>query len=414
MQNQKSKLKEAPVNTIFTLSCILYLYLTTVILLLSFYQIHKNRYQPGCEEDLAFQITRLKEESERRQALIEEETLHIESLLKDATKTLKTCQGQVSGCEPEKEAHLRLSKKHISECVDVRKRHDHEVSWRMIYGCLWKYRGVKLIHDIETWFTVPTVDMKNGCNKIRPLDSDPSVVDVRQCLCEEWDAVTKLEDKAQEKLQKEHAAEEVEKATKEFQEKLQEDRKKENEEAQEKATEDIVYNELKKEGKLNSVLKDAKKEESTTATTTIQQTLEKAEKEVHKHTKCKQENGVACDDVKAGAGVDQSKLDYCMGMSDSDTVRTNIRKAFQVGSLKTGCALLSLATNAVLKNIHDCMCGGSASKAAMQKSQENQDNGAAISAVANQLSPPTKTLSDVPKRRFLRFKETKAQLVGQK
>jgi hypothetical protein len=30
------------------------------------------------------------------------------------------------------------------------------------------------------------------------------------------------------------------------------------------------------------------------------------------------------------------------------------------------------------------------------------------------LSPPTKTLSDVPKRRFLRFKETKAQLVGQK
>jgi hypothetical protein len=60
------------------------------------------------------------------------------------------------------------------------------------------------------------------------------------------------------------------------------------------------------------------------------------------------------------------------------------------------------------------MCGGSASKAAMQKSQENQDNGAAISAVANQLSPPTKTLSDVPKRRFLRFKETKAQLVGQK
>jgi hypothetical protein len=113
-----------------------------------------DKYQPGCDEDLSFQITRLKEESERRQALIEEETLHIETVLKDATKALKTCQGQASGCEPKKEAQLRLSKKHISECVDVRKRHDHEVAWRMIYGCLWKYRGVSLIHDIETWFTV--------------------------------------------------------------------------------------------------------------------------------------------------------------------------------------------------------------------------------------------------------------------
>ena len=54
-----------------------------------------TKYQPGCDEDLAFQITRLKEESERRQALIEEETLHIETTLKAATKTLKTCQGSL-------------------------------------------------------------------------------------------------------------------------------------------------------------------------------------------------------------------------------------------------------------------------------------------------------------------------------
>jgi hypothetical protein len=48
-----------------------------------------TKYQPGCDEDLAFQITRLKEESEHQQALIEEETLHIETTLKAATKTVK-------------------------------------------------------------------------------------------------------------------------------------------------------------------------------------------------------------------------------------------------------------------------------------------------------------------------------------
>ena len=105
-----------------------------------------------------------------------------------------------------------------------------------------------------------------------------------------------------------------------------------------------------------------------------------------------------------------------MEMSDSDTVRTNIRKAFEVGNLKTGCALLSLATNSVLKGIHDCMCGGSSGGAAAAKfkAQEDQDNGAAVSDVAHQLSSPTKTLSDVgTKRRFLRLKETSAHLVGQ-
>ena len=56
-----------------------------------------SRYQPGCDEDLSFQITRLKEESERRQALIEEETFHIEMILKDSIKKLKTCQGQQQG-----------------------------------------------------------------------------------------------------------------------------------------------------------------------------------------------------------------------------------------------------------------------------------------------------------------------------
>ena len=62
------------------------------------------------------------------------------------------------------------------------------------------------------------------------------------------------------------------------------------------------------------------------------------------------------------------------------------------------------------------MCGGSSGGAAAAKfkAQEDQDNGAAVSDVAHQLSSPTKTLSDVgTKRRFLRLKETSAHLVGQ-
>lgn len=380
-----------------------------------------SRYQPGCDEDLSFQISRLKEESERRQALVEEETMHIELKLDQATKTLKTCQGQANGCEPSKEDALRLNQKHVRECVDVRRRHDHEIAWRMIYSCLWKHRALPLIHSIETWFTVPSVDMSSGCNKLRPL-ADPSVVDAKQCLCEEWDAVSKLEEKAKEAAQEVHAEEEVADATKAFQEKETEEKKKSNEEAQEKATEDIVYHELQKDGKLKSVLKEANEGEE--GKSMVQKTLATAEHQVAKavkKSKCKHDSGalgeppIDCDEVAPGAGVDKSKLDYCMEMSDSDTVRTNIRKAFEVGNLKTGCALLSLATNSVLKGIHDCMCGGSSGGAAAKlKAQEDQDNGAAVNDVAHQLSSPTKTLSDVgTKRRFLRLKETSAHLVGQ-
>ena len=163
---------------------------------------------------------------------------------------------------------------------------------------------------------------------------------------------------------------------------------------------------------MKDVLKDAKSDAS--GKEMVQKSLATAEHQVKKATKCKQDNGVDCDDVAPGAGVDQSKLDYCMELSDSDTVRTNIRKAFEVGNLRTGCALLSLATNSVLKSIHDCMCGSSGGGGG-GGGGANQDNGDAVNAVAHQLvnpKVPEKTLSDVPARR-LRFKETNVQLVGQ-
>ena len=160
-------------------------------------------------------------------------------------------------------------------------------------------------------------------------------------------------------------------------------------------------------------MKDAKSDAS--GKEMVQKSLAAAEHQVKKATKCKQDNGVDCDDVAPGAGVDQSKLDYCMELSDSDTVRTNIRKAFEVGNLRTGCALLSLATNSVLKSIHDCMCGSGGGGGGGGGGGANQDNGDAVNAVAHQLvnpKVPEKTLSDVPARR-LRFKETNVQLVGQ-
>ena len=84
-----------------------------------------------------------------------------------------------------------------------------------------------------------------------PLE-DTSLNDVKQCLCEEWDAVSKLENKAKEAASKEEAKEELKEATVKFQQKEEEKKKENNEEAQEKATEEIVVNELKKEGKYKS------------------------------------------------------------------------------------------------------------------------------------------------------------------
>ena len=125
---------------------------------------------------------------------------------------------------------------------------------------------------------------------------------------------------------------------------------------------------------------------------------------------------VDCEDVKPGAGVDSSKLDFCMKQTDSDIVKSNIIKAFKVGNLRTGCALLSLATNPMLRAIHDCMCGPTTGGAANDSQGEN------VGAVADQLQNSkndeaaskqgnVKTLTDSSTKRFLRLRATRAQLL---
>ena len=88
----------------------------------------------------------------------------------------------------------------------------------MMYSCLWRYRDVALAHQVEEWFTVPELDMSAGCKKLRPLE-DPTLGEMKQCLCEEWDAVDKLEQTAAVEAKKAEAAEKLEKAKEAFQEK---------------------------------------------------------------------------------------------------------------------------------------------------------------------------------------------------
>ena len=67
---------------------------------------------------------------------------------------------------------------------------------------------------------------------------------------------------------------------------------------------------------------------------------------------------VDCKSVAGGAGVDMNKLEGCLSKATSEVVKNNLRKAFTVGNLHSGCALLSLASNSMLKDIHECMCSG--------------------------------------------------------
>lgn len=198
-----------------------------------------DQYQPGCDEDLSFQVTRLRQESERRQALIQEETIHLERKLTEAKDELKKTCDSAQGCDPSVEQGLRLRVKQVQECVDIRVRHDHEVSWRLIYACLWKYRDVKIAHQVEEWFTVPQIDMSNGCKKLHPLamaGSQKNLVELDQCLCEEWNDVTKLESKAAHEEAKASAAEKLSKAQEDFREKQDEERAKERQDAEEKVS----------------------------------------------------------------------------------------------------------------------------------------------------------------------------------
>ena len=207
-----------------------------------------DQYQPGCDEDLSFQVTRLRQESERRQALIAEETIHLERKLDEATNELNKVCGSTNGCEPNVEQQLRLRVKNVQECVDIRVRHDHEVSWRLIYSCLWKYRDVKIAHEVEGWFTVPQIDMSTGCKKLSPvamaatqaIDGGNQLVELNQCLCQEWNDVTKLEENAAHEESKALAAEKLNKAQEAFREKEDEKRSMERHEAEEKVSVVIV------------------------------------------------------------------------------------------------------------------------------------------------------------------------------
>jgi hypothetical protein len=177
-----------------------------------------------------------------------------------------------------------------------------------------------------------------------------------------------------------------------------------------------VYKELEKEGKLGTIVKKATKQKELVeeARAVAETSVRRASKRQSACAGNEDAKAVDCDAVKPGAGVDKKKLEFCMQQTDSETVRGNIQKAFMVGNLRTGCALLSLATNPMLRAIHDCMCGPANGAGGGGAQGEN------MGAVAEQLSgagsandAPTKTLSDVAPKRFLRFRATGAQLVGQ-
>merc|ERR1711871_322783 len=361
-----------------------------------------DQYQPGCEEDLSFQITRLKQETERRIALAAEQHRHVTEKVEKAGKALRKCQDQSGGCPPDEEQPLRLEVKKFQECADIHERHENEVSWRKIYSCLWKYRDAGNIHEIERWFTVPKLDVTSGCRHMKPLKGNSELAGLGQCLCEQWNAVETLETEA---AVREHqamvkakvaAAQEKHRAT------ARANREKEEAAASKAAVEKLLYHEMEKEGSLSSTLKKAMssgsgREVAATAMTTAKRQMRK-QTQLQQH-KCGEpgDDGADCEKVKPGAGVDKAKLDSCLPISDSDAVKSNIRKAFEVGNLRTGCALLSLATNAVLQSIHDCMCGATTSG--------EGTNGANLAAVAGTM----KTLTDVP---LQRFRAVKQQLRG--
>ena len=79
----------------------------------------------------------------------------------------------------------------------------------------------------------------------------------------------------------------------------------------------------------------------------------------HREDKC---DGLAtpmaakCAKTKPGFGVDPLNLDKCLSGIASETIKANIRKAFNLGNIHTGCAMLSLASNPLLRAVHTCMC----------------------------------------------------------
>jgi hypothetical protein len=248
--------------------------------------------------------------------------------------------------------------------IDIRRHAEVDMTWRRLYACLWRFKRKPLIHKIENWFTVPHVDLHKGCPRLKVLKGYEIV---HQCICAEDEEVTRILKVAKFEAAKAVAKQRLQKAIDARNAKRAIKVRQQEKDTAKHVAQEIVYNNLQKSGNLNKALREASKQrvENPAVAGHVAQIVNAAKVSAKVEEKAAaggcENKEVDCKSVAGGAGVDTEKLERCLSKANSEVVKGNLRKAFTVGNLHSGCALLSLASNTMLKDIHECMCNSASS-----------------------------------------------------
>ena len=326
-------------------------------------KVRPQDFVPGCAADLEFQINRLQDEVENRVAYLAQKRVESETRRSALQSALKECNKPSGKCTTAEEQNLIMEMKQVTTEIDIRQRAQTDMDWRRLYGCLWKYRTVGQVHSVEKWFTEPHVDMSRGCAKLKPVKN---MKILHQCLCAEDSEIKTIIGNVKFVAAKKLAADRLEKATEDYNRKKNEKKREKEKETAKQIAQNIVYDNLESQGQLDTKLREAVKDRNSKPQVSgkVAQMVNAGKAAIQAEQKaiagasagggCPKD--VDCKEHAGGAGVDMKKLENCLGRSDSEVVKANLRKAFTTGNLQTGCALLSLASNPMLQEIHGCMC----------------------------------------------------------
>ena len=323
-------------------------------------------YQPGCAQDLEFQISRLQDEVDRRRAVLQEETKRLQVELQAIVNELKTCRKQAGGCPPDQDARLLLRLKRGQEELGLRRRRSNIYLDDQLYRCLWKYRQLRLDPNVERWFTRlhPTdkfkLDYARGCAKLQTLNYRPEYRMLFDCVCSDFEKLKKVSDGAQAKMAKMEETTKREEKTKQLRKKHADASRTKQRKMALAVSQQLVYDSIKSSGALKGAVEALKKRLGPEAfSRRVAEVTQQVKSKVTKEDKCEgvgKPLAARCAKTKPGFGVDPVELDKCLSGIESETIKANIRKAFNLGNIHTGCAMLSLASNPLLRAVHTCLC----------------------------------------------------------
>lgn len=332
--------------------------------------------QPGCKETLQFESDRLKQEVDKRRALLMEMIREAESdkkALKDFI--FNQCPSQPAVCTKQIEWQKRLQLKKVEDMLHRMNKREAERALIRIYKCLYENRKKESLHpiQIDRMFGVPAGMNENALNAVKKgcstlLTTTMKNADAKplhQCICMGDEKQEKIAAKLGSTMNKRIAASNLASATKQYRAKKQAEQKAEQQEEAKEIEKDVIaeiipfHPEVVKQG---GSVDDVAKRAIAMAKITPGIDLKKIRDESHRRVeerhdgqnkKCPDSN---CDKLNKAEKVSPDLLNKCLNDVNSEAIRANLRRAFQAGTKATGCALLSLASNPLLQQTHKCVC----------------------------------------------------------